>query len=94
MLGNDAYARFDTALLRMSAGWRGDFIWLMTMAQVSAVKATAAAGSAPQGAQLYQRMGCAGCHSIDGSQEGRAGPTFKGSMDPCVGWRGWKTPCL
>src|SRR5687768_3747542 len=35
MLGNDSYACFDTDLLRLSAAWRGDFMSLTTMAQVS-----------------------------------------------------------
>src|SRR5438067_8952967 len=35
MLGNDAYACFDTDLLRVAAAWRGGFVSLTTMAQVS-----------------------------------------------------------
>ncbi|MEO8333528.1 MAG: DUF6797 domain-containing protein [bacterium] len=35
MLGNESYACFDTDLLRMSAAWRGDFVSLTTMAQIS-----------------------------------------------------------
>ena len=35
MLGNDSYACFDTDLLRLSAAWRGEFMSLTTMAQVS-----------------------------------------------------------
>jgi mono/diheme cytochrome c family protein len=35
MLGNDSYACFDTDLLRMAVAWRGDFVSLTTMAQVS-----------------------------------------------------------
>ena len=34
-LGNDSYACFDTDLLRLSAAWRGQFMALTTMAQVS-----------------------------------------------------------
>lgn len=34
-LGNGAFASFDTDLLRMSAGWTGDFVSMSTMAQVS-----------------------------------------------------------
>lgn len=34
-LGNGAYASFDPDLLRMSAGWTGEFVSLSTMAQVS-----------------------------------------------------------
>jgi cytochrome c2 len=35
MLGNDAYAAFDPDLLRMAVGWRGRFMDLTTMAQIS-----------------------------------------------------------
>lgn len=35
MLGNDSYACFDTDLLRLSVAWRGEFVSLTTMAQVS-----------------------------------------------------------
>src|SRR3954463_8706254 len=35
MLGNESYACFDTDLLRLSATWRGAFVSLTTMAQVS-----------------------------------------------------------
>ncbi len=35
MLGNNSYACFDTDLLRMAAAWRGDFVSLTTMAQIS-----------------------------------------------------------
>ena len=34
-LGNDSYACFDTDLLRLSVAWRGQFMSLTTMAQVS-----------------------------------------------------------
>jgi cytochrome c2 len=35
MLGNETYAVFDPDLLRMAVGWRGGFINMVTMAQVS-----------------------------------------------------------
>ena len=35
MLGNESYACFDTDLLRISAAWRGAFVSLTTMAQIS-----------------------------------------------------------
>jgi cytochrome c2 len=35
MLGNETYACFDTDLLRMAAVWRGEFVSLTTMAQIS-----------------------------------------------------------
>jgi len=34
-LGNEAYAAFDPDLLRMAVGWRGEFLELTTMAQIS-----------------------------------------------------------
>ena len=35
--------------------------------------------SVARGQQLYSQMGCVGCHSIDGSTEGRSGPTWLGA---------------
>ena len=35
MLGNDSYACVDTDLLRVAAAWRGEFVTMTTMAQVS-----------------------------------------------------------
>ena len=35
--------------------------------------------SVVRGQQLYSQMGCVGCHSIDGSTEGRSGPTWLGA---------------
>jgi cytochrome c2 len=35
LLGNDTYATFDPDLLRMAIGWRGEFLELTTMAQIS-----------------------------------------------------------
>jgi cytochrome c2 len=34
--------------------------------------------SAEQGRHFYQTLGCAACHSIDGTTAGRAGPSFLG----------------
>jgi cytochrome c2 len=34
-LGNETYAAFDPDLLRMAVGWRGEFLELTTMAQIS-----------------------------------------------------------
>ncbi len=36
-----------------------------------------ARSSAAAGRDLYQKMGCMGCHSVDGTREGKVGPTFK-----------------
>lgn len=35
--------------------------------------------SVARGQQLYAQMGCVGCHSIDGTTEGRSGPTWLGA---------------
>jgi mono/diheme cytochrome c family protein len=35
LLGNDTYATFDPDLLRMAVGWTGEFLELVTMAQIS-----------------------------------------------------------
>jgi cytochrome c2 len=37
-----------------------------------------AVASAERGAALYRQFGCDGCHSSDGSTEGKTGPTLKG----------------
>lgn len=34
--------------------------------------------SARRGRHLYQEIGCVGCHSVDGTVEGKFGPTFRG----------------
>lgn len=34
--------------------------------------------TAQRGAVVYQTIGCAGCHSVDGSKSGKSGPTWKG----------------
>jgi mono/diheme cytochrome c family protein len=39
---------------------------------------TVAAASAAEGAQIFQRVGCVACHSVDGTQAGKTGPTLKG----------------
>ena len=36
--------------------------------------------SVARGQQLYGQMGCFGCHSIDGTTEGRSGPTWLGAF--------------
>ena len=44
-------------------------------------KVVAVAHVAPtkdEGERLYQMMGCVACHSIDGTQNGKVGPTWKG----------------
>ena len=44
-----------------------------------AVKTSQKIVSVVRGQQLYSQMGCVGCHSIDGSTEGRSGPTWLGA---------------
>jgi cytochrome c2 len=36
------------------------------------------AATAAEGARVYQRAGCMGCHSVDGTTAGKTGPTFRG----------------
>ncbi|MEO6526475.1 MAG: cytochrome c [Gemmatimonadaceae bacterium] len=40
--------------------------------------APVAAASAALGARVFQRSGCGGCHSTDGTTAGKTGPTLKG----------------
>jgi mono/diheme cytochrome c family protein len=44
----------------------------------TAAPAAVAASSATEGAQIFQRVGCVACHSVDGTQAGKTGPTLKG----------------
>jgi cytochrome c oxidase subunit II len=44
----------------------------------SAATTTASTPSAALGARIFQRSGCGGCHSIDGTVAGKTGPTLKG----------------
>lgn len=39
---------------------------------------TAPAASLQRGRELATRFGCVGCHSLDGSTEGKSGPTWRG----------------
>jgi mono/diheme cytochrome c family protein len=54
----------------------------------ASARTTVATSSAEQGEQLYQKMGCVGCHSVDGTKAGKSGPTFRGlygSLVPIAG---------
>jgi cytochrome c2/glucose/arabinose dehydrogenase len=54
----------------------------------SAATATVASSSAAAGARIVQRVGCIGCHSIDGTTAGKTGPSLKslyGSQRRLVG---------
>jgi mono/diheme cytochrome c family protein len=44
----------------------------------SVATATAPVSSAALGTRIFQRAGCAGCHSVDGTTAGKTGPTLKG----------------
>ena len=44
----------------------------------TSVATTAAAPTAAMGAKVFQRSGCTGCHSVDGTVAGKTGPTLKG----------------
>ena len=47
-------------------------------AQPLAIDRDSAAASVALGREVYQRIGCLACHSVDGSTEGKVGPTFRG----------------
>jgi mono/diheme cytochrome c family protein len=59
-----------------SLNWRSDATIAAKAATSSPKPATTA--TAALGATLYRDKGCAGCHSVDGTLEGKTGPTFKG----------------
>ena len=54
----------------------------------SAPTTTVAASSAAEGAQIFQRVGCVACHSVDGTQTGKTGPTLKGVYGSSVSLTG------
>ena len=68
------------AEMDLAAAGFGGLDWRTSMAAGARAARTtvAAAASATAGAAIYQRAGCMGCHSVDGSTEGRMGPTFRG----------------
>ncbi len=54
----------------------------------SSASTTVATSSAAEGARIVQRVGCTGCHSLDGTTAGKTGPTLKGlygSQRPLTG---------
>jgi mono/diheme cytochrome c family protein len=55
--------------------WRGD---LARAAERPARSEEAEVASAERGAQVFQRIGCFACHSVDGSAAGRLGPSLRG----------------
>ena len=77
----------DTIDLR-AAGF-GNLEWrAVARRAASRATTTVAASSAAAGAQIVQRTGCVGCHSLDGTTAGKTGPTLKGlygSQRPLVG---------
>jgi len=54
----------------------------------AATPTTVAASSATEGAQIFQRVGCVACHSVDGTQAGKTGPTLKGVYGSTVALTG------
>ena len=75
--------------LDLRAAGFGALDW-RTLAHRAAASArtTVATSSVEEGEQLYQRAGCAGCHSVDGTRAGKSGPTFRGlygSLVPLTG---------
>ena len=55
-----------------------DWRTLARRASTASTTATASASSAAEGTQIFQRFGCVACHSVDGTQAGKTGPTLKG----------------
>ncbi|MBW3628026.1 MAG: cytochrome c [Gemmatimonadetes bacterium] len=68
------------AEMDLTAAGFGGLDWRRSIADGARTRRTAVAiaASAAAGAAVYQRAGCAGCHSIDGTTEGKMGPTFRG----------------
>jgi mono/diheme cytochrome c family protein len=55
-----------------------DWRTLARRASTASTTTTASASSAAEGTQIFQRFGCVACHSVDGTQAGKTGPTLKG----------------
>ena len=49
-----------------------------TVSPLAEVPAQSGPPTVAQGQELYQSMGCMACHSLDGSTQGRVGPSFAG----------------
>jgi mono/diheme cytochrome c family protein len=65
--------------LDLRAAGFGNLDWRTLARHASAASTTtASASSAAEGAQVFQRVGCVACHSVDGTQAGKTGPTLKG----------------
>ncbi|MDB4883794.1 MAG: cytochrome c class [Gemmatimonadetes bacterium] len=67
--------------MNLAAAGFGSLDWRASARRADAsasVAAAPAASSAAIGARLFQRSGCAGCHSVDGTAAGKTGPTLKG----------------
>jgi mono/diheme cytochrome c family protein len=75
--------------LDLRAAGFGALDWRASARRAAAAStATVASSSAAEGAQIFQRVGCVACHSIDGTRAGKTGPTLKGlygSQVPLVG---------
>ncbi|MEO8562653.1 MAG: DUF6797 domain-containing protein [bacterium] len=65
--------------LNLAAAGFGSLDWRASArrASASAASLASAPSSAALGAQLYAKSGCVACHSIDGTQAGKTGPTFR-----------------
>jgi mono/diheme cytochrome c family protein len=50
----------------------------LAAARPVAVDRDSASASVARGLEVYERIGCVACHSVDGSTEGKVGPTFRG----------------
>jgi cytochrome c2 len=67
--------------LDLAAAGFGALDWHASARRAEASASALAIASAPSaalGARVFQRAGCAGCHSTDGTVVGKTGPTLKG----------------
>jgi mono/diheme cytochrome c family protein len=65
--------------LDLRAAGFGNLDWrALARGAAGASTTTPVASSAAEGAQIFQRVGCVACHSVDGTQAGKTGPTLKG----------------
>lgn len=78
----------EVSRLDLAAAGLGEVDWRKSMAAAAAAapaRSASAAAGAPatpeQGAQIFQRIGCVACHSVDGSTAGKLGPTLRGLYD-------------
>ena len=66
--------------LDLSNAGFGNVDWRKSLASAATTAApvTEAPATAARGAQIFQRSGCAACHSVDGTTAGKLGPSLRG----------------